>query len=539
MADIKLKLKKSDNTELELGRAFIDDLESETQSTPDAKGINYGVLANSGSAKIRDLNGNIKNDILNGTLPNSNVETNLYVNGKLMQSHITTDSDYSTDNMFSIQMTNTLAKWDTLQYNGRNLTYETSLYQILVDVLTTIRYNQVEIDNMLDYKENSIKVYLESIIIPYPYLLNGTIREAIDKICLIAQLSVIENDNGEIKFISARPRKVSTDNVLKLSPTQIVGQPQKDIILKNKYDGIKIFNNNIVEELNTSLYSSKTIYCCKDRVFIGNNEGVNDPQYNVIGVEGDVQYAFQFNYALKLSDLDMLFYRDLSTLELECNISYNNYIYKNRQYSSDEYPSTTKRIKLTYISREIEQGFAYSDAQNGYQPFVYNARIENDYLIIRGQIPYQRSLGSAVDTSKVYNANFVQSFTFNILKTTYNVVEEEYSSGSSQIELSTNELSQSVFFYDTIPQDYSNGLSTARISIFCTDVYDINGVKRKDWSQGQVIEVGDIIRVDKDNGGNSLWTYANGEPMLWKVVGRKFKMSGSPLIDLELQEIKQ
>ena len=96
--------------------------------------------------------------------------------------------------------------------------------------------------------------------------------------------------------------------------------------------------------------------------------------------------------------------------------------------------------------------------------------------------------------------------------------------------------------YDTIAnsilEDYGNGLTTAKITIFCTDLYNIAGEKAKNWGAGEVVEVGDIIRVDKDNEGNSMWAYPNGEPMYWRVTGRAFKKSGVPLIDLELQEIK-
>ena len=46
------------------------------------------------------------------------------------------------------------------------------------------------------------------------------------------------------------------------------------------------------------------------------------------------------------------------------------------------------------------------------------------------------------------------------------------------------------------------------------------------------------FQADKDNNGNSLWSYKNGSPMFWRVTGRNFRKVGVPMIDLELQEVR-
>ena len=75
--------------------------------------------------------------------------------------------------------------------------------------------------------------------------------------------------------------------------------------------------------------------------------------------------------------------------------------------------------------------------------------------------------------------------------------------------------------------------------MICGDYYDSNGEIIKNWSNGEILEIGDIIRVDKDNNGNSLWKYSNGSEMYWRVIGRNFRYAGVPLIDLQLQEVKR
>ena len=116
------------------------------------------------------------------------------------------------------------------------------------------------------------------------------------------------------------------------------------------------------------------------------------------------------------------------------------------------------------------------------------------------------------------------------------------------VDLQTNELMQTnttiynvpigQLLFDNISSDYSEGIATAKITVVCSDIYDINGNKIRDWQSGEIYKIGDIIRVDKDNNGNSLWSYKNGSPMFWKVTGRNFRKFGVPMIDLELQEVQ-
>lgn len=110
---------------LELDKSCIDSLETKTQTLTDVNSIQYGILGNTGSAKIRDLDGELKDLIEDGVIPNSNVPVEIFINGNKIQTHITTDSDYSkTDKMLSLTFSNKLTNLDNLMFEGHQLRAE-------------------------------------------------------------------------------------------------------------------------------------------------------------------------------------------------------------------------------------------------------------------------------------------------------------------------------------------------------------------------------------------------------------------------------
>jgi len=90
-----------------------------------------------------------------------------------------------------------------------------------------------------------------------------------------------------------------------------------------------------------------------------------------------------------------------------------------------------------------------------------------------------------------------------------------------------------------ILSDYSNGIITAKHNdIACLDVYNIDGDKVLDFSKGEILKVGDIVRIDKDNDGNSLLNKPDGSPRYFQIVERTFKKSGVPSLALKYREVK-
>lgn len=152
MAQVDIKIVKTDNEANTYNKAWLDSIESTSQCTSDPATIEYGVIANTGSIKLRDLNGQIRKDIESGVLPVSNVETAISVNGNQVQAHLMNDSDYvESDQTLSLSLTNKLSLLDNMQFNGLQFSKNPlSAYNILSYVFKSLNgYNNVLTDSEL------------------------------------------------------------------------------------------------------------------------------------------------------------------------------------------------------------------------------------------------------------------------------------------------------------------------------------------------------------------------------------------------------
>lgn len=562
--------------ELWLDKAWIKNVESVSQSTGQPNEIFYGIIANSGSAEILDRNGELLDYITDGIIENSNLPVSIWANGKQVQAHITNNSDYDTNSItLSFEMTNEFENWDNINYDGYLFsTTSTTAYDMLVSVLNSIGYqndysnnymgqlidemleNKIVIGNLIDDNtaEMSIKSYLQSITIPYPCLKSDTIRNIIEKFCILAQLQVYKDDNNKIKFISARPC-ITTNDLTKVLIIPVKHENSRFLetkILKNKYNGVEINKKIITKEENSNIYSSNPIYCCEDRIFVGNDEGKNDETYDVFGGTFDTTNWFQFNFSIDLEKLnkERNLPINLDELKIETILNRKNYTRKNGEYTLDVKADTSNNILLKYSAIELKYHMYNSARIDG--QFVannlYSAKIENNILYIRCQVEWATDIGSAELEDVSYNIAFIQDFTFNILKPTYSIEDNNLKTGDNVIKINDCILIQentlfnnnyyiSNLISNNIKNDYNGGIADATVTVTCSNYYDINGNLTKDWSKGEIIQVGDIVRIDKDNEGNSASYYKDGTPRLWRVTGRTFKKQGVPLIDLELQEI--
>lgn len=89
-----------------------------------------------------------------------------------------------------------------------------------------------------------------------------------------------------------------------------------------------------------------------------------------------------------------------------------------------------------------------------------------------------------------------------------------------------------------ILNDYSaNGIRTASITIIGVNVYNTKNELKKEWQNGNIINVNDIVKVvDEEN--KSIMNFL-GKDVRLRVVGRIVKYDGEPTIKLELREIKE
>jgi len=251
----------------------LKEIESTSQSSSDTTGLYYGSIENYGSIEIVDTTGEIIEMIQDGVIDNSNTNLEIVTNEQVIQSHISTDSSFDRNTkVLSLELGNRINSLDILKYKGYNYPeHSENLATLLFDVLSNLKYvlgieelTEDEFKNMLSDKYDSTQTlydYLYSCIIDYPVIKsNKTYREVIDEFCVIAQMQMFIDDSGNIKFVSARP-KVFDENfkAIHIPKGNMFSQLNYNLILKNKYDGVEIYKNKVIDskEIDTTVFSQQ------------------------------------------------------------------------------------------------------------------------------------------------------------------------------------------------------------------------------------------------------------------------------------------
>lgn len=548
-------------------------VESLSQSTGQPKEIFYGVVPSSGSLEVIDVNGEIADMVNDGVMPNSNVNIDVFANGKQVSNHITTESEYKYNSkILTLQLSNILNNWNNINYQGYKLNGEISLYQILVDILSNI-YTINEIDSMLDSFivgidniEVTVKSYLQSIIIKFPYLEASTINDAVEKVCILAQLNVVQEDNGNIKFVSSRPILTTDMQIIKVTKQNQLSSFDVDLMVNNKYQSVNVkYNKTTLENLSLDsrtikYYNYDTIsQKLSDYQSVIYNQDVNpgltvmysrlESITNPSTLDGrfDYYYIAKFNIGYETENLKVL--RDFDiTLDGESN----NVIFPANNVTTAFGIASQTITPLDYSVSDdyiIAEWFTNDGKVN---PVGFDVKIRKNldgtltifyiyhFLSTSRNISYA-GVNEDIITA-IYNELKIESFIPQINQ--YVITP----SNTADVTIEANELLQdttmlsdtniSTIIQNNILEDYKNGILTAEINVNCLDYYDINNNKIKDWSKGQILQVGDIVRVDNDNMGNSSIKYKNGRDIYFKITGRRFIKTGVPSIDLELQEVR-
>lgn len=512
----------------DLDKGWIDSVESLSQSTSDPSSIQYGVIANSGSANLRDLDGELEDYIKDGIIPDSNAEIKLIINGNQIQEHITSDTQYDTNNKnCSFDMTNLVNNWQNLNIAGYAFGVDvTSIYEYFRAGMYRFgisRTTSEQICSKIIRNNQTAKQIMQNGTIKYPYIKTTNLIDFINNICTLCQFSLYYDKNGTLYFRDARPR-YSNETILKI-PTYIqLTTPQSALILKNKYNNIKYIENSLHKE--TKDICNKTFYLRDSNGELTLN---NIPNAQIKNNNGTSFLCFF----------------------IECNENCE-YIYPTSgvidypfSYFIQYKNSTTSGqvVGIPYDSTNTKETFNFLTAQgNCTQLGVYDTLQSNIFAI---KIPLDNDFNSTIESiqlsifsdciikvtkdNRINNNIYVFDLPDNILLAKENTIDDP----SIQDNTCYNVINQHIL------EDYQNGIKTCTLQIMCQDMYSTTGQKIKTWANGEILEVGDLVRVDKDNYGTSNYTYANGDPIIFRVTGVKFSYNGSPKLDLELQEVKQ
>lgn len=563
--------------ELTLDKSWIKSLESLSQSTGQPKDVYYGITPSSGQIEILDRDGEIKDYLQDGLLDPRDLEFQIDTNGYKIQKHISTNGNYS-NTILNLNSTNKLDSWSNIFHKTRMLTNECSLYELLKDVLISagVVNNENEVNSMLQNKvvfgennqQETIEQYLKTINIPYPYLEGDYIRNTVNKICEVSQLNVIEDSDGQIQFVSARPLILVDQKPIKINDRHIFGSKEYDVIINNKYDGIECTKFNYEYGFSDSDSSYVEFMTLPSPTIINNQMYY---PYNYSTFESDYKYTAKTYDNLVLM-YDKAFYMDSTNgyfsvyeylprnnakVKKDRHFGVNYKVSQSRSIvsaNSSFYLSPFQEYEVSqsvhssggiFSQTEFERGITIQGGQaiinqtiladEGSKYYVfysggvgcYTVYDDNNnyryYIILPTHHLYYNTQASSTEgiASKMYS--------LNLLIKDLRSVETEFKNGEKRLSLNRNELIQTDDIINalnnSIRQDYANGIRTMNISISCSDYFYVDGTKAKDWQSGETILVGDIVEVD-------------GYIETWKVTGRNFRYSGVPMIDLELQEVK-
>ena len=604
MADIKVKLKLGGSEELVLDKASIKSIETTSQSTGDYNSIMYGVVPSAGNVKILDLNGSIKQDIISGKINTSSIPIEVYANGKLLQQHKSTNNNYDSESsLLIVDLGNSLSKWDSINFEGYPYpNKKETLFDMMVNTFSTIGIGVEAFKEMIngfcfnDRNEFvSIESYLKSIDVEYPYLPADDFRSTIDKFCRVAQLSVYENDDGEIIFSSARPLLPLNQSTVIIPKKQQVGSLQETILLKNKYDSVQLTNYCVKDEIDygTPVYSFET------PVYESNPEiAVDTDELNTSGVGFSVSEDAISRVEAYYNDgtVSISKYSNLNLSEVLKVFDSTNEQYKPKwsvfadkiSNNSDYFPSSEEEmspfvadfsnkenlfdiykyndslgfdiqsktfsdeIKDLSVSQSPSLGLSSSVSLENNSTINLSTndnRIDISYNILVGSLLgnyYARfAYGDAAVASKSTNINFEKIDGKSLSVTIYGNLRKISFETQTNTE-SNNNVSNPVVLYTSplfsdktkvggtlvsevvkknILSDYKEGISSAKITICCSDFQKTDG-SRINWSNGEVIQLGDIVQLEDSD-------------KFWRVVGRNFRKVGVPFIDLELIELKE
>lgn len=90
---------------------------------------------------------------------------------------------------------------------------------------------------------------------------------------------------------------------------------------------------------------------------------------------------------------------------------------------------------------------------------------------------------------------------------------------------------------NSVLSDYANGVSTCTTEITLDQLKYTDGTIAKQTGDGEIMHIGDVVRLDRNSFGDSIYNYADGNPYLWRVTGTDLIYDGYPHQKLELQEI--
>ena len=471
-----------------------------------------------------------------GIIENSNVKIDLFGNGNQIQTLISTDSSYTeNEKIFKATLSNEFNDWKDF-YFGENKynNLVSNLKQLVTIILTKLGYSPENITSIMSntivygtknrVQEKTIEEYLSYIYTKPTTIYHEKVSafSLMEEICSIAQLNLIKLDNGDIRFISARPQRLTTDDAIVIPKKFQFTQPSIDLMLKNKYNNVRYYEHSLSDKFETTL---------EETIELVNDDGEMDLDstelegIHIHTADDGTQYLRFFKTVTTSGEFSRydVNYTDENPFDFsfekgsQVSSSGNSSIYSIDATKEDYDFKYINVVRLTPYSTLNADVFAFNIAMPSFEP-------EKLLITLRAKVFRLSQLEKYRNDGKnIYEWNY----SGKLLTSYFYYIDSNTGNRTTMYDLIT----------DNIVEDYSNGINTTTMTIACADYYDTHNNKVKDWKNGEIVQVGEIVRLDKDNDGNSVWEYNDRQPIYWKVVGRKFRYVGVPLVELQLQQL--
>lgn len=364
--------------------------------------------------------------------------------------------------------------------------------------------------------------------IKYPYLPKATYRETIEKFCVLAQMTLALDEDGRIVFYDARPLLKDNEKSTIVPNAYKITNLNKTLFLKNKIDGVDISYMKVSDKVDIN-----TLWDTWNS--INNNYTKKTDNTPFTDVYISIQYFIgTATIPIKSSDnlkqfLESTDFKFLSTGTHTSGIITSKVVSDGGGYGYNyEY---TKREKESWtIDKFSETNYSGTTTATLPNNSTFEANIVGENIVINFKLPasqnyhyYEMALDGTIKSDvQIYNAEkFEVSFYGNTKEVSFEEVDcssQNIENAVTPVSIPTNELLQDekvvASIRDNILDDYSVGIPTADIDLFC-------GLGN--WENGEIVQPNKLLKFDGEDGE-------------WRVTGRTFKYSGEPTLGLELQK---
>lgn len=242
--------------DVKMDKSWIDEFETQVQKTSDGESIQYGLLANTGSITLIDKDKSLLDKAKRGYLDTYLFTLELYVNNRLLQTHISTSTPYFVNNYtMKFELSNKVEKF---QNTYLNLSYsnQESAFDILEDICRSFNDFDTEYDNVLILNngvntEYPLDHYLSVFEIPsgQTFTIEGNALELINKICNAFGMNAYFRDEANfLYFTSARPRMIVGERIINIPYQKQFSDFDYSILVVNRYD--RVFFDDEVSQTN-------------------------------------------------------------------------------------------------------------------------------------------------------------------------------------------------------------------------------------------------------------------------------------------------